>query len=110
MAAPPHLLLHRCLCAGRLLLQVVPFASHGFSVPLQELPPRIFINDDEYIDNDDNFREDRESALQTEQGSAASLKSICTASTGSFRLAGREDVSALLQLIQSSLCEPLRLV
>jgi magnesium transporter len=52
--------------------------------PLQELPPKIFINDDEYIDNDDIVRGDRE----TEQGSAASLKSISTASSGSFRLAG----------------------
>jgi magnesium transporter len=63
--------------------------------PLQELPPKIFINDDEYIDNNDEYidnddivRGDRESALQTEQGSAASLKSFSTASSGSFRLAG----------------------
>jgi magnesium transporter len=61
--------------------------------PLQELPPKIFINDDEYIDdeyidNDDIVRGDRESTLQTDQGSAASLKSISTASSGSFRLAG----------------------
>jgi magnesium transporter len=53
--------------------------------PLQEIPPKIFINDDEYIDNDDIVRGD---TLQTEQGSAASLKSISTVSSGSFRLAG----------------------
>jgi magnesium transporter len=58
-------------------------------LPLQALPPKIFINDDEYIDNDDIVRGDRHSTTQTEdQGSAASQKLSSVASSGSFRLAG----------------------
>ncbi len=72
----------------------------------QDLPPKIFINGDEFIgtefvDDDDILRGDRHSICQTpelasthsippsaEQGSAASLRSFSTMSSGSFRLAG----------------------
>jgi magnesium transporter len=57
-------------------------------IPLQDLPPKILINDDEFIDHDDIVRGDRHSITQTEQGSAASLKLSSIASSGSFRLAG----------------------
>src|SRR5579863_8826017 len=62
--------------------------------PLQDLPPKIFINDDEFIDDefiddDDIVRGDRHSTVQTpDQGSAASLKSFPSISSGSFRLPG----------------------
>jgi|SRR6266850_701192 len=58
-------------------------------IPLQDLPPKILINDEEFIDHDDIVRGDRLSTTQTEeQGSAASQKLSSIASSGSFRLAG----------------------
>ena len=65
------------------------------SPPHELTAPKIFINDHEFVDHeleeDDNdiYRGDRSSTPQsTEQGSATSLKSFSTASSGSFRLAG----------------------
>jgi magnesium transporter len=59
---------------------------------LQDLPPKIFINDEEFIDHDDIVRGDRGSTystLQTSaQASAALLKSFSTTSSGSVHLAG----------------------
>jgi magnesium transporter len=56
-----------------------------------DLPPKIFINDHELVDHEDDdiYRGDRPSTPQaTELGSVTSLKSFSTASSGSFRLAG----------------------
>jgi magnesium transporter len=59
--------------------------------PSQHDLPKIFINDHELVDHEDDdiYRGDRPSTPQaTELGSVTSLKSFSTASSGSFRLAG----------------------
>ena len=63
------------------------------SFPHDLTAPKIFINDHEFVDHesvdndDDIYRGDR-SSQTTELGSATSLKSSSTASSGSFRQAG----------------------
>ena len=61
------------------------------SLPHDLTAPKIFINDHEFVeesvDDDDIYRGDR-SSQTTELGSATSLKSFSTASSGSIRLAG----------------------
>jgi magnesium transporter len=59
--------------------------------PSQHDLPKIFINDHELVDDEDDdiYRGDRSPSPQTtELGPATSLKSYSTASSGSFRLAG----------------------
>ena len=63
------------------------------SHPRDITAPKIFINDHEFIDHesdgdDDIYRGGGSTPQTTELGSATSLKSFSTASSGSFRLAG----------------------
>ncbi|KAI9509070.1 hypothetical protein F5148DRAFT_978857 [Russula earlei] len=56
--------------------------------PLSSLSPKIMLGDDELVDEDDIFRGERRSTLQTPDPSVASLKSGSAVSSGSFRLPG----------------------